>query len=106
MINPGLYKVEFRNPMGFGRGVVVLTEGKFRGGDAAFYYVGTYTEDGDKFSATVQVKRHSPGQQGLMGENTTFTVQGTSTGNAASLAGKVPAMPGATFQAHIERLSD
>ena len=105
MINPGLYKVEFRTAHGMGSGVVTLGNGKFQGGDGAFYYVGTFSEEGDKFSATVHVKRHSAGSS-VVPENATIQVQGTSTETSAQLAGTVVGVPGMTFQAHIKRLAD
>jgi hypothetical protein len=106
MIKAGLYKVEFHTPRGNGAGVVVLDGGKFRGGDSAFYYSGTFSEDGDKFTATVHIKRHTAGGVALVGEQGTINVHGTSSGEAASLSGTVAGMPGVTFQAHMKRLSD
>ena len=105
MINPGLYKVEFRTARGTGSGVVTLGNGRFQGGDGAFYYVGTYVEDGEKFNATVHVKRHSAGNS-VVPENSTIQVHGSSTESAAQLSGTVVGAPGLTFQAHLKRLAD
>jgi hypothetical protein len=38
----GLYKVNFKTPLGLGAGVVVLENGMIRGGDSSMFYRGTY----------------------------------------------------------------
>ncbi len=58
-IRDGLYKVSFQTPIGTGNGVAVFDGGKLRGGDSIMHYSGTYSQDGDKFSAKVVTGRHS-----------------------------------------------
>ncbi len=54
----GLYKIEFQTQLGAGSGVVILHDGQLRGGDSMIYYVGTYKQDGDEFSAEVRTDAH------------------------------------------------
>ena len=102
----GLYKVEFRTPGGNGAGVLFVQDGKFRGGDGGFYYVGTYTETGDHITGSVLVKRHSAGVNGLVPDNTTINLSGAAKGDAATLDGTIAGRPGVKFHAHIQRLAD
>ncbi len=53
----GLYNIEFATHLGSGAGVVVLRDGKIRGGDSSMYYVGDYSLDGDAVRASVSVSR-------------------------------------------------
>ena len=55
----GFYSVEFITHLGPGGGVVLLKDGKLRGGDAAMYYTGTYDVQADQFTATIQVFGHA-----------------------------------------------
>jgi hypothetical protein len=54
----GLWTIEFGSSEGvYGGGVVVFSGGKVLGGDAGYYYTGSYEMmDVDAFTATIQVK--------------------------------------------------
>ncbi len=59
----GLWTIEFGSNVGvFGSGVIVLRSGKIEGGDASYYYLGSYEELGPsghypmKFCATIKAK--------------------------------------------------
>ena len=105
----GLYKVSFQTPSGGGDGVVVLTDGELRGGDAILYYAGTYTQNGDQFSAQVAIDRHSntPGMESVFGiDLVTISIVGTSQGDTVQLTGVAAESPGISFQASLTRLCD
>jgi hypothetical protein len=70
-LKDGLYKVEFRTPLGMGAGVVVLQGGQVRGGDSRTYYVGSYSESSSQFSAKVKVDTHTnfPGLSSVFGRD-------------------------------------
>lgn len=67
----GLYKVAFETRAGAEYGVAYLQDGKLRGGDSGMAYVGSYTQEGQLFSAEVSVSqhRHVPGAVSALGLN-------------------------------------
>ena len=106
---PGLYKIEFSTELGSGYGVVVMEDGKVRGGDAAFAYVGRYTEEGDRFSVAVTTSRHSPSPTitSLFGtDDARVHLEGNSSGPVIDLEGKAAEAPDVTFKAIMTYLSD
>ena len=108
-LQDGLYKVSFRTPKGTGDGVVVLADGKLRGGDSILYYTGDYSQDGNKFTAKVATNRHShtPGMSPVFGQDrVNIAVQGTIQGDSAQLTGTAAEVPGVTFQASLTKLGD
>lgn len=100
----GLYRVTFQTPMGQGAGVVVVEDGTVRGGDSGMYYVGTFQEANNQFTATLRVRRHSnqlgiPSVFGI--DDVNLTLQGTSTANSATVRGTSAQAPGVQFQAQL-----
>lgn len=105
----GLYKVQFQTPLGWGAGVVFAQGGKLWGGDAGLFYVGTYSQDGDKVTASVKTNRHTqnPGITSVFGrDQVTISLSGTSNGDAAKFNGKAPEAPNVAFTAELTRISD
>ena len=108
-VRDGLYKVSFETPLGTGDGVVVLEGGKLLGGDSMMYYVGTYSQDGNKFSAEIATNRHShsQGMQPVFGQDrVNITLQGVTQGDSAQMTGTAAETPGVSFQASLTRLGD
>ena len=105
----GLYKVHFRTPVGEGAGVVVLHQGRVVGGDSGMYYVGTYSESGEQFTAEVRIDRHTQWGAGssVFGVNrATIHLSGKSSGDAGQVTGRADEAPGVSFQASFSRLCD
>ena len=105
----GLYRVQFQTQRGMGTGVVYTQGGKMWGGDAALYYVGSYTQTGDKLTANVMTDRHSQvaGIASVFGiDKVTITLEGTVKGDTVTCNGKAAQAPGVTFQATLSRISD
>lgn len=103
----GLYKVGFQTPLGEGFGVVTLEDGRLLGGDSMMYYIGTYQQNGDAFTAQVSVATHSviPGGGSVFGvPEATIQLNGSSTGNTAQVSGSSPQAPGVGFTASLTRL--
>jgi hypothetical protein len=105
----GLYKVQFQTPLGAGAGVVHLQGGKLWGGDSALYYVGTFTQVGDQFSAEVVTDRHTQ-YQGLVSvfgkDRVHINLRGASKENSAVATGTAIEAPGIAFKAMLSRLTD
>ncbi len=77
------------------------------GGDTISSYTGTYVQDGDKFSATVAVRRHTQGLPSVFGvDNVDITLSGKSTLTKASCFGTAHQAPGTTLQATLIRIVD
>lgn len=105
----GLYKVSFRTPLGEGNGVIVLQDGQVRGGDSIIYYIGTYTQDGNQFSADVTTDAHSNtlGLQPVFGKpHVRLNVKGTTQEDSVTLTATSPDAPGVTAQGTLTRLGD
>ncbi len=105
----GLYKIDFETERGGGQGVVYLKNGKIRGGDSGWYYVGTYEQDGNDFTAKVTIKDHTKHTRitSVFGvDEAEMTLKGTSEGDGVKTKGKSKQAPSVTFQARLERLSD
>ena len=106
----GLYKAAFKTPMGEGFGVVHLSGGTLSGGDSMMYYVGTYSEDGGQFTASVEVNKHSSphGMVSVFGPGNNrvhIDINGQSTGNSATAKGSSPQAPGVGFAVTLTKLS-
>jgi hypothetical protein len=105
----GLYKVEFKTPLGFGAGVLHLVAGRMWGGDSILYYVGDLQEEGNRFKAAVRVDRHShyPGVASVFGmDRVTISLNGTSTGDVGTANGVAKEAPGVSFQVQFKRIAD
>jgi hypothetical protein len=107
MLTDGLYSVRFKTPMGEGAGVVTLIDGKLCGGDAGIAYLGSYTQDGDNFKATVKTQRHTHGLGSVFGkDNVTISLAGKSSGTGADCTGTADEAPGVSFRAALARIGD
>jgi hypothetical protein len=107
MLQNANYSVWFRTPAGEGYGVVSLMDGDVSGGDNISSYNGTYIQDGDKFAATIAVKRHTQGPPSVFGvDKVDITLSGKSTATTASCFGTATQAPGTILQATLIRITD
>lgn len=105
----GLYRVEFKTPLGQGAGLVVLAGGKLWGGDPMIAYVGTYAENGAQLTAEVRTYKHSvvPGMTPVFGRDEVhLTLRGNSSGDTAQMTGTAREAPGVGFLARLIKLPD
>jgi len=77
----GLWTVEFGSNVGtFASGVFVMREGKIEGGDASYFYVGSYeTQDPENpypspFKARVEFRPYLPNRQSVFKTYDSFTL--------------------------------
>jgi hypothetical protein len=107
MLQNAKYSFWFKTPQGEGYGIVSLLDGNVSGGDNISEYTGTYVQDGDKFSASIAVRRHTQGQPSVFGiDNVDITLSGKSTPTTASCSGTAKQAPATTFQATLIRIVD
>lgn len=103
----GIYKVSFQTPLGQGFGVVVISDGTVKGGDSSMYYVGTFKETGNQFTANLHVRKHSsvPGIRSAFGvDDAHLTLQGTSTNTSVDVKGTAAEAPNIQLQAKLNLL--
>jgi hypothetical protein len=107
MLKNSKYSVWFRTSQGEGYGTVSLMDGNVGGGDNISSYTGTYVQDGDKFAATIAVRRHTQGRASVFGiDNVDITLSGKSTPTMASCFGTANQAPNMPFQATLIRIVD
>ena len=98
----GLYKVEFHTVHGTGTGVIYAINGKLRGGNSAFAFIGNYADRDDGVHVKVTTQRHNPDPafKPLFGTDMiTVTLKGADNGNMVDFEGAALQMPGVTFKA-------
>ena len=105
----GLYKVDFHSVHGTGCGVLYVTNGKMRGGNSAFAFLGTYTGEGDRIKVQISTERYNddPGFLPLFRtDRITLTLNGREDGSMAQFEGSALQLPGVAFRAVLTRISD
>jgi hypothetical protein len=107
MLQNGRYSAWFRTSLSEGTGIVELNDGKVTGGDPVFAYSGSYSQNGDKFSACLTTRRHTQGQPSVFGiDNVDLMVTGKSSPTTASCTGTAKQAPGLAFEAVFVRMAD
>jgi hypothetical protein len=107
MLENGKYSAWFRTPLGEGTGVVMFKDGAITGGDSILAYTGSYSQDGNVFTADIATSRHTPGQLSVFGiDNVDLTLVGKSTPTVASCRGTSRQAPGMAFEATLIRITD
>jgi hypothetical protein len=105
MIEDGEYAAWYKTPRGDGTGIIVLAHGKLSGSDAVLAYSGSYQVDGDRISALVCTRRHSPGQPSLFGvDDLELEVKGKLTGNTVVCSGHARHAPEVPFNVTLIRV--
>ncbi|KIU43403.1 MULTISPECIES: GrlR family regulatory protein [Bradyrhizobium] len=105
----GLYKLEFHTVHGTGAGVLYATNGKLRGGNSAFAFVGNYADRDDGIHVKVSTQRHNPDPafRPLFGTDAiTLMLKGTADGDLVDFEGEALQRPGVSFKAVLTRIAD
>jgi hypothetical protein len=102
MLQEGTYSAWFKTPAGEGTGIVHLMAGQVSGQDTVLTYAGSYTIDGDRFTAIIRTHRHAQGQATIFGlDDLTLSLEGSSNGRLATCSGFASEAPGLPFQATL-----
>ncbi|MGY8663090.1 GrlR family regulatory protein [Bradyrhizobium sp. UFLA05-109] len=106
-LREGLYKANFHTVHGTGCGVLYVTDGKLRGGNSAFAFVGTYTGKGESIKVKISTERYNddPTFRPLFGTDR-ITLNGREDGEMAEFEGSALQLPGVAFLAVLTRISD
>ena len=108
-LQEGLYKVDFYTVHGTGTGVIYAVNGKLRGGNSAFAFIGNYTDRSDGTHVKVTTQRHNPDPafKPLFGTDMiTVTLKGADNGDMIDLEGSALQLPGVSLRATLTRISD
>lgn len=106
---PGLYKVSFKTQLGEGIGIVHLDDGKLRGGDAVYAWVGGYEEPDGRFVAQLSIFRHTSGEAAasVFGvDEARVKLTGTPTGPDFVVEGSSAEAPDMRFEARLTKVAD
>jgi hypothetical protein len=104
----GKYSVWFKTPIGEGAGVVEFgPNGVLSGGDTTFSYKGTWTQEAERFKATLFAKRVVPGPPGVFGlDEIDIVVGGHSQARGPFFAGLARQSPGLKLEVVLIRVRD
>jgi hypothetical protein len=108
-LQAGLYKVQFHTVHGTGSGVIYAIDGKLRGGNSAFAFVGSYNSQGDSIQVRIATERHNddPAFKPLFGtDRITLTLRGKDGGGIVDFEGTALQLPGVAFKATLTRICD
>lgn len=104
MLENGSYTAWFKTPLKQGAGLAHLADGRIEGGDGFMTYAGTYTLIGDRFTAVLQVMRHSEGPMSVFGvDNFTLDLEGRLVGKIASFTARAKEVPGMVLEGTLIR---
>lgn len=109
MISQGKYSVWFKTPVGEGAGVVEFgANGTLSGGDTTYSYDGNWTQDAERFRATLTARRFAPGPPGVFGlDEIDIVVTGRSAdGESASCTGFAKQAPGLKLAVELIRMDE
>jgi len=108
-LQDGLYKVQFHTVHGTGSGVIYAVNGKLRGGNSAFTFIGSYSGEGDMIQVRIATDRHNddPSFKPLFGtDRITLTLRGKESGSMVDFEGTALQLPGVAFKATLTRICD
>jgi hypothetical protein len=108
-LQAGLYKVQFHTVHGTGSGVIYAIDGKLRGGNSAFAFVGRYSGEGESIQVRIATERHNddPQFKPLFGsDRITLTLRGRDNGHMIDFDGTALQLPGVAFRATLTRIND
>src|SRR5258708_39627680 len=106
----GLYKVEMHTVHGSRRGVLYVYDGKMRGGNSAFAFIGTYRDSGSgEVLVDISTLRHNddPNFQPLFKtDRITLSLKGRQQGEQYHFEGGTTQLPGVAFNSVMPPISE
>lgn len=104
-----LWSVEFSsNVQGFGSGVVVLETGRVLGGDAQYFYVGSYEVTNGVVKSTVTITHYAGVPNTIFGQakSVTLNFTGTPARDQFELVGSVAGNPALAMRVRFTRRAE
>ena len=104
-----LWSIEFFSGTGgFGSGVVVLETGRVLGGDAQYFYIGSYVVDNHKINATVKITHYAGQPITVFGQASEVTINltGTPAPDSFEVIGSVAGIPQENIRIRFTRRAE
>lgn len=103
----GLWTASFSTGSGTGTGVLTLFDSKLSGGDANYYYLGTYHSQGDRIAGTLRVMHYAGPLTGVFGpvRNLEMSFAASVRGDLMIAEGRTPTMPGQRLVVKLQRVA-
>ena len=102
MLKDGTYAAWFKTPLGEGTGIAHVADGRIWGRDSIMSYSGACQTDGDRFTATVTIKRHTVGHETVFGaDDLTLRLEGTCPDRIATYTGMADQVPGVLLEGRL-----
>ena len=89
--------------------MIYAVDGKLRGGNSAFAFIGNYTDKSDGIHVKISTQRHNDDSavKPLFGTDmVTLTLKGKQTGDIVDFEGSALQLPGVAFKAVLTRIGD
>ena len=105
----GLWTVQFLASTGMsGGGVVVLADGKVRGGDSSYFYIGRYKIDGVQFQCDLNINHFYGSLSGIFGPVRTFSLRLEGSTNDQLIIGRGfdPSAPSRQVNVRLQRVAE
>lgn len=102
-----LWSAQYRARNKLSNAIVTLDNGRIYGGNAVFYFTGTYDSNQTRTSARVIIKRYADGDS-ILGDidEAVVLLSGTIGDTHIFFAGHLEDQPEAKFRAKMEKLAD
>jgi hypothetical protein len=100
----GFYKARFSTADGEKGGVVTLMDGKLCGGNDEIMFLGSYTQNGDSFSADLVTKRLWVQTSGMFRDDVNIRMVGRAGLSSITCIGSSPQLPDVELKAIFERV--
>ncbi|MDI4235299.1 hypothetical protein OZ411_21050 [Bradyrhizobium sp. Arg237L] len=99
MLRNGTYAAWFKTPLGQGTGIAHVEDGRIWGHDSITTYSGSCEIDGDRFTATLSVKRHTEGHATVFGaDDLTLRLEGTCADKLGRYTATAEQVPGVLLE--------
>jgi hypothetical protein len=101
----GLWTIEFTSAIGFGTGIMVLTDRRLLGGDAGYYYSGEYTVEDHHIAGRAEIVRFDRNSLSVFGNMDSFTLDFSGEISEGSIVGvaSLTDQPGLKAQIRCEK---
>ena len=107
MLPDGRYSAWYKTAHAEGVGLIELKNERLTGRDTIIEYFGTYQQHGDRFSAKISTRRHTPGRPAMLGiDELDLEFEGKSSRITAICTGRVLQLPDVPLEVVLVRIAD
>jgi hypothetical protein len=104
MLRDGSYAAWFHTPLGQGTGIAHVEGNRIRGCDSIMSYEGSCAVEGDRFTITISVVRHTEGHATVFGvDDLKVRLEGKFVGKIGTFVGAAEQVPGMVLEGTLIR---